>query len=126
MRDGVLGHSAPAVVTTREPSTGVGSVVVSVRAVAPQRVAEGDHGDAVREGQEPVEGVRHHRERGGDQAADGEEHGRPAGEDAGPEQRDAEDQAAGQVGEALDLEDGLPAGRCRPGRCRWSPRRERR
>ena len=33
VRDGVLGHSAPAVVTARGPSTGVGSVVVSVRAV---------------------------------------------------------------------------------------------
>jgi hypothetical protein len=33
VRDGVLGHSAPAVATTRRPSTGVGSVAVSVRAL---------------------------------------------------------------------------------------------
>ena len=32
-RDGVLGHSAPAVLTTRGPSAGVDCVVVSVRAV---------------------------------------------------------------------------------------------
>ena len=90
----------------------------------PQRVAQGDHGDAVREGQEPVEGVRHHGERDGDDAADGEERGGPAGEDAGPVQRDAEEEAADQVGEALDLD-----GPCcsspdvTAGRCRGRPRR---
>ena len=105
--DGALGHSAPAwvdharVVDRSRQRRGVRA------RGAPQRVAEGDHGDAVREGQEPVEGVRQHGEQDGDDAADGEEHGRPAGEDAGPEQRDAEDEAAGQAGEALDLEDGL-------------------
>ena len=65
----------------------------------PERVAETDHGDAVREGQEPVERVRQHRERDGDDTADGQERGRPAGEDARPVQRDAEEEAAAQEGE---------------------------
>ena len=75
------GHSTPAAVTARAADSGRQRRGVGARD-APQRVAEADHGDAVREGQEPVEGVRQHGERDGDDAADGEERGRPAGEDA--------------------------------------------
>src|SRR5829696_7184867 len=49
---------------------------------APQRVAEADHRDAVRVGQQAVEGVRHHGERGADDPTDREEHGRPPGQNA--------------------------------------------
>jgi hypothetical protein len=43
----------------------------------------------------------------GDEAADGEKRGSPAGQDACPVQRDAEDEAAGQKGDALGMDCGL-------------------
>src|SRR3954468_22830423 len=73
---------------------------------APEGDAEPDHGDGVREGEQPVEGVRHQREHDTRESADGEEQRRPAGEDLGPEERDAEDQAAGEVEARLDLSPG--------------------
>ena len=92
---GRRGHSTPA-----EATTGLGALAGRCRPGArdpPQRVAEADQGDAVREGQQPVGAVGQQRERGGDDRGDREQCGRPAGQDAGPVERDAEDQAAGQV-----------------------------
>ena len=81
------------------PSATAACGVVAGARGAPQRVAEADHGDAVGEGEQPVEGVRQDGERDGEDAGDGQERGRPAGQDACPVQRDAEDEAAGQVGD---------------------------
>ena len=98
-------HSTPAVLRCGT-STASCWVSVSVAGDLPQRVAQGDHGDAVGEGQQAVDGVGHHREGCGGEAGDGEQGRGPAGQDTGAVQRDAEEQAADQVGEPAHLDGG--------------------
>ena len=57
--------------------------------------------------QQPVEGIRHQGENHADNAADCQESGRPACEDVCPVERDAEQEATGQVCVASQLDHGL-------------------
>ena len=94
----VGGHRTAARATAAAPVVGSAALDPAPAAsVAPQGDAEGDERDALGDGHRPVERLRQHRERGGRDGADGEQGGRPAGEDAGAEQRDAEDETAEQV-----------------------------
>ena len=70
-------------------------------------------------GEQPLVDLRQQGDRDGGDGADGEECGGPPGEDAGAEQGDAEEEAAGQVADAGELVEGAASGRCR--RSAWPP-----
>jgi hypothetical protein len=73
----------------------------------PQGDAEADQGDADGHRERAVEGLRQDSQREGGDGAVGEQQGRPAGQDAGPEERDAEQQPAEGVTHPCDEEQGL-------------------
>ncbi len=67
---------------------------------APQRVAEADQGNADGNREQPLGELWQLRGGDGRNGADGEQHRRPPGENSRPEEGDAEDDPAGDVGEA--------------------------
>src|SRR5215210_8215892 len=85
--------------------TAEGCIVVLGPGVPPQREAEADEGDADRNGEQPLGELRQLRGGDGRDGANGEEHRGPTGKDVGPEEGDAEDDAADNVGEAAPDED---------------------
>ena len=80
--------------------TADGCIVVLRPGGPPQREAEADQGDADRNGEQPLGELRQLSGGEGCDGADGEEHRGPPGKDVGPEEGDAEDEAAEDVGEA--------------------------
>src|SRR5712691_4491761 len=74
--------------------------------LAPEGVTEADQGDAGGNGEEPFV-LRHGAGCDGCQRANSQECCSPAGEDVGAEECDAEDEAASQVGDPGDKDDGL-------------------
>ncbi|MGH3613749.1 MAG: esterase/lipase family protein [Pseudonocardia sp.] len=81
--------------------------VASYTLLAPQRPAQADQGDADGNREQPFVDLRQQGDRSACGGADREERRGPPGEDACAEERDAEDDAAGQVGDAHDQEGGV-------------------
>src|SRR5215210_705162 len=85
--------------------TAEGCIVVLGPGVPPQRVAEADEGGADRNGEQPLGELRQLNGGDGRDGANGEEDRGPPGKDVGPEEGDAEDDAAEYVSEAAPDKD---------------------
>src|SRR5215210_7813801 len=85
--------------------TAEGCIVVLGPGVPPQRVAEADEGDGDRNGEQPLGELRQLCGGDGRDGANGEEQCGPPDKDVGPEEGDAEDDAAEYVGEAAPDKD---------------------